>query len=85
LKSRRFDLVKLLLSNGAQIDAIINQEQGVTALWHAANCGNEEDVRFLLDHGADPESQRGWRSPMQVAKERGRQNIIELLLAARGG
>jgi hypothetical protein len=85
LKSRRFDLVTLLLSNGAQIDNIVDPEQGVTALWHAANCSNEEDVRYLLDHGADSESQPGWRSPVQVAKERGRQNITELLLAARGG
>jgi hypothetical protein len=84
LKSRRLDLAKLLLLNGAQIDAVIDQEQGVTALWHAANCGNEEDVKLLLDHGADMESQPGWRSPMQVAKERGHQNIVKLLLAARG-
>jgi hypothetical protein len=83
LHHQRFDLCEVLLANGADLDAVLDLEHGVTALWHAVNAGNKSGVDFLLHHGADPGLQEGWRSPLVVAKERDRESIIELLLAAK--
>jgi ankyrin repeat protein len=83
LHYQRFDLCEVLLANGVDVDAVLDLEHGVTALWHAVNAWNESGVEFLLHHGANPGFQQGWRSPWGVAKERGRESIIELLLAAK--
>lgn len=88
LNANCIHLFETLLSGGADIDGTPDIHLGVSLLWHAANAGNEDRVKFLLGHGADPESHEDWRSPLQVAKERGRAEITDMLLEAkqaRGG
>ena len=48
----RADLVRLLLSNGAEVNA--RSASGWTALMRACNGGRVDCVRLLLDAGADP-------------------------------
>jgi hypothetical protein len=79
LKYQRLDLCQVLLANGAHVDGTPDDECGVTALWHAANKREVNRVQYLLKLGANPESHDGWRSPLQVAKERGYQDIVDLL------
>lgn len=45
-------LVKLLLSRGAEINDV--DTQGYTAVHRAVSEGHSNVVRFLLEHGADP-------------------------------
>lgn len=54
------ELIKLLLDNGADIEAEDNSKK--TPLHLAARSSNEPAVRLLLEHGADPMS-RGFRGP----------------------
>ncbi|KAH7094874.1 hypothetical protein FB567DRAFT_511262 [Paraphoma chrysanthemicola] len=54
LQKRRQDLALVLLQNGVDIDAVPEGGDGKTVLWHAANEGWARDVKFLLEHGADP-------------------------------
>jgi hypothetical protein len=79
LNYQRLDLCEVLLANGAHIDGTPDDEFGVTALWHAANKRDVNRVQILLKLGANPESHDGWRSPLLVAKERGNQDVLDLL------
>jgi hypothetical protein len=81
LDNDRRDLFRILLECGADIDGTSNTA-GVTLLWHAANRGDMDCAKFLLSHGANPRSREGWREPLQVAKERGVKEIIDLLVNA---
>ncbi|KAH7371707.1 hypothetical protein BKA66DRAFT_469322 [Pyrenochaeta sp. MPI-SDFR-AT-0127] len=79
LDNKKYCHAKVLLDFGVDIDGTPYANGGVSVLWHAVQSGNTEHVKFLLDHGANPESHEGWRSPLKEAKKRGRKNIIELL------
>lgn len=83
IRNHNYRVAKILLKNGADIDGTSKGEDGVTALWHAANAGDKSAVKFLLEHGADPDSNVGWRSPLQAAKDRGHDVIINLLCEAK--
>jgi|GEM_PF-778269 len=50
-----FDICKLLIKNGADINA--QQSQGVTALMSAAHQGNLALVKYLVENGADTTAQ----------------------------
>ena len=52
LKSRRSNIVKLLLDLGAKVDH--RNVSGVTALHIAARLGEVESMHYLLQYGADP-------------------------------
>jgi len=64
--SRRFEVVKLLVESGAEVDT--RREGGGTPLHSAAQNGDAQLVEFLLEHGADPlaENDEG-RSPLDLA------------------
>jgi hypothetical protein len=81
LDANRRDLFKLLLDCGADVGGTPDGLAGakVSLLWHAANRGDVDRIKFLLSHGANPRSHEGWRTPLQVAKERGVEEIIGLL------
>jgi hypothetical protein len=51
----RPDLARILLENGADVDAPAKRSAGKTALWHAVSCGNQRTVEMLLSFGADPD------------------------------
>lgn len=42
----------LMIERGVDLDAV--DKYGETPLLHAAKKGNTETVRFLLDHGSNP-------------------------------
>lgn len=67
----------LLLDRGVDV----NTGDGAnTALHAAAGHGNSEMVRWLLDHGANPEV-RDYedKTPIEIARENGHQEIVALL------
>ena len=78
-----FECVDLLLARGASLED--RGALGYTALHWAASRGNERAVRFLLDRGADPDAvaRNGKKTltVLQVAKEKGHEGVIRLLLA----
>ncbi|KAF2680424.1 hypothetical protein K458DRAFT_490066 [Lentithecium fluviatile CBS 122367] len=84
LEVYRKDIFKILLDFGADIDGAPDElgAAGVSLLWVAANRGDAARIGFLLEHGANPRSHEGWRRPLQVAQERGREEIIDLLANA---
>ena len=57
-----------------------------TPLWVAAVLGNEDGVKLLLDHGADPKAIGAWGlAPLEMALLEGHTGVIEILLAAIDG
>ena len=62
----QLDAVKLLLSNGADVNA--RGFDDWTPLHWAAKTGSKAMCKFLLDHGADPKALNGvHRTPLQMA------------------
>jgi len=56
------------------------QDGGTSPLHEAANAGNAEVVRLLLDAGADPTLRNGaGKTPLEVASERGHAGVAEVL------
>ena len=45
----------------------------------AVEIGNEEIIKMLLDRGAKPDTLVNYRTPLSVAKEMGKHEIIALL------
>lgn len=56
LQNDRFDICKLLLQHGADIDILSTEEnmERTSLIW-AVSCENMEAVKFLVQHGADIE------------------------------
>ena len=74
-------LVQRLIGAGVAVDA--RQGGGYTGLHEAAGIGSEENVRLLLDAGADAEAKTDeGKTPAVLARENGRA-AIALLLAQR--
>jgi ankyrin repeat protein len=80
----RIDLVELLMSFGADVNAPAAGGSGSTALQSAALAGNIELVRFLLDVGANvnAESTRGGYMALAAAGFAKSPAIVRLLLDA---
>ncbi len=76
-QSGDIDALITLLDNGAPVD-----EPGVAHPLHfAVMAGNAEAARVLLERGADPDADSKLGTPMMIAAGRGRENLVEILLA----
>lgn len=77
-----YEVVKSLLSNGADVHAVagVNQEN-LTSLHTAAGNGYVDIVKLLLDYGADinAQSKKGI-TPLYFAAHKVKQNVVEFLL-----
>ncbi|MGC8602967.1 MAG: ankyrin repeat domain-containing protein [Desulfomonilaceae bacterium] len=72
------EMAELLIDKGADIDA--QARDGYTALHNAAAKGNNVEVKFLLNHGADPLIQGiNGRTAYLVALSRGHMDTAKLL------
>jgi ankyrin repeat protein len=72
---------RLLLENGAAVDAVAANPMAVMPLHSAASARNLEAARLLLDHGApvNARQQGGW-VPIHAAAQNGDRAMVELLL-----
>ena len=70
--------VKLLLENGAVIDAV--SPHGLTPLCSAADAGNKGMVEFLISKGANVNAMDSW-APLHYAVKHGFKTVAETLLA----
>lgn len=84
-RSGNADAVRLLLDHGAKIN--VPDNQGQTALHHAALLGNDKVVQVLLQRGADPNALakrmdvRGEPpTPLMAAVSQARADIVQVLL-----
>ena len=85
VRANRADIVQYLLDNGADAD-FVGTDNGYTpsrALTVAIQNGFFDIVKILVDHGADLAYHEGWASgkdtPLEIAKNRGSQNIIDYI------
>lgn len=77
---RHWEVVKLLLDKGADVDAS-DYEAGVTALMMAAGDGNLEMAKLLLDKGAAVNATAiGDETPLIDAVSKGHLEMAKLLL-----
>lgn len=76
------EIAEELIESGANVDG----DGGLTPLYHAVNRFDYEMAKLLLEHGADPNKDKGdgW-APIHVAiyatSDRGDKKLVELLLA----
>ena len=81
LTTGNYDVIKLLLENGVDVDA--RDDVGETALFKAVDAGNEPVIELLLKHGADPNRLDADGEPvLRRAIEKGDVTVAKLLLDA---
>ncbi|XP_062523738.1 myotrophin-like [Corticium candelabrum] len=70
-------IIEKLFFLGVSVD--INDNEGCTPLWLAASNGHVSCVDFLLNHRASPhhKSQKG--SPLDVAKQHGHVDVVQMM------
>jgi uncharacterized protein len=75
------EAARLLIENGAAIDAVAANPMQVMPLHSAASVRNLEAARLLLEHGApvNARQQGGW-VPIHAAAQNGDQPMVDLLL-----
>jgi ankyrin repeat protein len=75
------EAAKILLENGAKVDAVANNPTRVMPLHSAASARNLAAARLLLEHGApvDARQQAGW-VPIHAAAQNGDGEMLDLLL-----
>ncbi|KAL8792239.1 MAG: hypothetical protein Q9195_005195 [Heterodermia aff. obscurata] len=79
--SKHLDAASLLLGHGANIDARRHDYEGATALHMASREGDIRTVEFLLDRGANVDSEDNvGGTPLMSAVHAGRFNMAEVLL-----
>ena len=67
----------LLLDHGADPNA--RDHKGFTALHRAAEMGELQIVKLLLDRGAFPDLDAGGHTPLSLAQGRAQTAVVELL------
>ncbi|XP_062516233.1 serine/threonine-protein phosphatase 6 regulatory ankyrin repeat subunit B-like isoform X2 [Corticium candelabrum] len=70
-------IVERLLCCSGPVD--INDNYGHTPLWWAAFDGRVCCVDVLLKHGANPQHESKYGSPLKVAKQRGHSDVVEMM------
>ena len=72
---------RVLIDNGAAVDAVATNPMKVMPLHSAASARNLEAARVLLDHGAPINARQhgGW-APIHAAAQNGDRAMVELLL-----
>ncbi|MBV7328461.1 ankyrin repeat domain-containing protein [Chloroflexi bacterium TSY] len=82
LRARHYDFAELLLQHGANIDC--RWRDGYSFLHHEAKDGKNEPLKFMLDHGADPNIRDhrfgAGNTPLHGAALRDRANAAAILL-----
>ena len=78
------DAARLLIENGAAVDAVATNPTQVMPLHSAASSRNLEAARLLLERGApvNARQQAGW-VPIHAAAQNGDRPMVELLLKHR--
>lgn len=85
------DVVSLLLDRGANIDQMVPGDEN--ALIQASGEGHDGLVTFLIKRGADVNARAWaerafgtpdgeWRTPLSMARKRGHERVVSILLAA---
>lgn len=78
------DVVKLLIAQGAGVNAPSQWDEGLTALQGAALNGHVDVVKLLIAQGADVNSAIGAEgnpTPLKAAAQNGHVHVIKLLIA----
>jgi ankyrin repeat protein len=76
------EATRLLIEEGAKVDAVANNATKVTPLHSAASSRNLAAARLLIEHGAsvNARQQGGW-VPIHAAAQNGDADMVNLLLA----
>jgi ankyrin repeat protein len=79
-----YQIAELILDSGFDINEL-RPDQGRTLLHGAANRGTLKAVKWLVEHGANPNAlDGGGRTPLHVCAERNRSAATIKLLVAAG-
>ena len=75
------DIVKILLKNGAVVDA--ENYFGETALHKAAENGHLAEAQILINHGSNINKVSDWSSstPLHMSCSKGHNSLVELLIS----
>jgi ankyrin repeat protein len=81
------DILKLLLARGARIERAVDEDNGWSPLFSAAQNGPPEAAQVLLDAGANPcaRTSASWvkgMRPSAVARHRGNERVAPILEVA---
>jgi len=77
-----FRRMRVLYRLGVDLNAIACSSRiCFNAIWAAAFYGNDDEVRFLLDHGADVNATNLGSSPLIAASVAGHDSTVRLLLS----
>ena len=74
------DMVRLLLDHGADVNA--SDSGGSTPLYKAISGGYVNLVKTLIDKGADVNVRAGSRTPLSLAAQLNKPDIVQLLISA---
>ncbi|WP_346863681.1 ankyrin repeat domain-containing protein [uncultured Draconibacterium sp.] len=76
-----FNIVKLLVDYGADVNKCLEGSVKKTPLTEAIEKGGEEITEFLINRGADVNCQNSWgKTPLELVSEKGWIKIVQLLL-----
>jgi hypothetical protein len=83
VERKDIEMVRLLLANGADPDAVTNAgPRAQPALHYAAERGMREYVELLLEHGANPHTRWMGYLPRDLAENAGHEELARLLASA---